>query len=106
VQIVCRDVDFYPLREQFAACFPEAVLTARSHFLSSLWLNAAPARVLVDFGLSREFVHPPPPCGGFDPDPLASLAGALADLDPDEIGVFMSCSNQRGGRGPRASSDR
>ena len=59
VQIACAEDDRRQVREQLQAYFPDAILSERTDYVRSLWHD--PGRresVVVDFGLSKEFMRP------------------------------------------------
>lgn len=87
-QLVCRSGDLPQVRQQLQAYFPESVTTVHSGGLAELWDDGKPT-VVVDFGLSREFMLPLRTFRGFDVDPLTGAVGALADLQDGELGVFQ-----------------
>src|SRR5207247_1708293 len=71
VQLACRAADSAELRQQLQAHFPESVLTERTGFLTDLWdASASGETLVVDFGLSREFMLPLRTFKGFEVDPL------------------------------------
>jgi hypothetical protein len=92
VQLTCFEQDKGQVWQQLQAYFPEAVLTEETGFLEMLWNEEREARqetVVVDFGLSNEFMLPLKAVKGFDPDPLIGFIGSLSTLSPGEIGVFQ-----------------
>jgi hypothetical protein len=90
VQFVCREGDYPQLHKQLRAYFPEAVASEESGFLASHWDQSDDRQsVLVDFGLSREFMVPLQTSAGFEVDPLIATAGALSGLCEGEMGVFQ-----------------
>src|SRR5207237_706095 len=80
VQIVCRKRDLLQLKQQVAAYFPEAALTSTSGYLSERW-NRHKETVVIDFGLSNEFMLPLKTFRDFGTDPLIGIVGALSELD-------------------------
>jgi hypothetical protein len=90
VQLACRPADHSHVREQLQAHFPESVRGERQNFLHTAW--NAPARaetLIVDFGLSREFMLPLRTFKGFEVDPLIGAVGALGDLREGEVGLVQ-----------------
>jgi len=89
VQLACRESDAEQVREQLVAHFPEARVKAVAPYLSELWAQdlEAPA-VVVEFGLSREFMLPLKTIPAA-PDPLVAVAGALGKLREGEVGVLQ-----------------
>jgi predicted DNA-binding transcriptional regulator AlpA len=89
VQMACRRTDRQQVREQLTAYFPDAILSEREGYLGALWDEANRATVAVDFGLSHEFMRPLRSYDRFEPDPLAGLIGAMAELGRDEVALFQ-----------------
>ncbi|MBI3735917.1 ATP-binding protein, partial [Candidatus Sumerlaeota bacterium] len=89
VQLVCRESDAAPVKEQLRAHFPEARVTGAQTYLGDLWLenHEAPA-VVVEFGLSEEFMLPLKTLPEAR-DPLVAITGALSQLREGEIGVLQ-----------------
>lgn len=89
VQFACAGRDETQALGQIPAFFPEAVLRPRQTFLESSWHAAGPATMLVDFGLSREFMAPLRCARDFDVDPFVPLVAALGELSAQEVGIFQ-----------------
>lgn len=90
VQLTCREEDLPQLRDQLRAHFPETVLREEPGFLRGHWeAPSSRAGVIVDFGLSREFMCPLRTFRGFEADPLSGTVGALAGLEDGEIGLVQ-----------------
>lgn len=87
-QFSCQADDQAQVTQQLQAHFPDAVVTERADFLTTLWSATSPA-VIVEFGLSREFMLPLRTFRGFEVDPLIGGIGALAHLQEGEIGLFQ-----------------
>jgi hypothetical protein len=75
--------------QQIQAFFPAAILREESAFLAGRWQETSSSTVLVDFGLSREFVLPLRTCGNFDVDPLIAFVAALGNTNADELGILQ-----------------
>jgi DNA helicase HerA-like ATPase len=88
VQMTCRESDLLQVRQQLQAYFPEAVIAEERDFLKSSW-NERQETVIVDFGLSQEFMRPLRTFKSFEIDPLIGIIGALESLDEGEMGVFQ-----------------
>lgn len=88
VQLACRNTDLPQLKQQLQAYFPDAVLSEEESILKSLWKEGKDT-VVVDFGLSHEFMRPLKTFRNFEPDPLIGIIGALDNLDEGEIGIFQ-----------------
>lgn len=91
VQFACRAGAAPRLRDQLRAHFPAAAVREGSAWLASLWEPGADdvARVLVDFGLSREFMLPLTVARSFEVDPLIAVTGAMSDLDEGEVAILQ-----------------
>ncbi|KAF0181136.1 MAG: ATPase [Limisphaerales bacterium] len=75
------------LRRQLQAYFPEAVFVPREGALAQAWEKSAGDEVLaVEFGLAHEFMLP---LASGRTDPFIGLIGALAELQPGELGLFQ-----------------
>ena len=90
VQLTSALGDRRQTREQLRAYFPEAVVSEREGYLEGLWdASGARGTAVVEFGLSKEFMRPLRCFDRFDPDPLAGLMGAMAELGRDEVALFQ-----------------
>jgi hypothetical protein len=75
------------LRRQLQAYFPEAVFVPSESALEQAWDKSAGDEVLaVEFGLAHEFMLP---LASGKLDPFIGIIGALAELHPDELGLFQ-----------------
>jgi hypothetical protein len=75
------------LRHQLQAYFPEAVFVPREDGLEKAWGDSQGDEALaVEFGLKHEFMLPLQ-CGKLDP--FIGIVGALAELEPGELGLFQ-----------------
>ncbi len=88
VQVVCRYSDFFLIKQQFHAYFPDAITSEDVDSLSELWEDGKDT-IVVDFGLSQEFMRPLRAVRNLELDPLTGIAGALENLDKNEIGMFQ-----------------
>jgi len=88
VQIVCRESDCEQVRQQLQAYFPDAVFYKEGQTLENLFDNDKHS-VVVDFGLSQEFMRPLRTFKNFEPDPLTGIVGALENLKEEEMGIFQ-----------------
>jgi excisionase family DNA binding protein len=94
VQMACSRADRRQIREQLQAYFPDAILSDREGYLSALWDGSGGrTTAAVDFGLSKEFMRPLRSYDRFEPDPLAGIMGAMADLSEDEVAAFQVLFN-------------
>lgn len=92
VQLACFEQDKGQVWQQLQTYFPDAVLTEETGFLEALWHmegNVKQETVVVDFGLSNEFMQPLKLVKGFDPDPLIGFLGSLSNLSPGETAIFQ-----------------
>lgn len=86
-QFAAHPTDAQQVRRQLIAYFPEAVFQAPDKSLADAWLvTESDEALVVEFGLAKEFVLP---LASGRIDPFIGLIGALAELQPDEIGVFQ-----------------
>lgn len=96
VQLSCRETETVPIAQQITAYFPEAVVDERHGFLAQAWQQAGwHEQLIVDFGLSNEFMRPVRTFRNFGVDPLIAIGGALSDVCSGEVAVlqvlFQSC---------------
>lgn len=89
VQVACLGSDASQVEEQLRAYFPDAVISESSGFLADQWEARDGTPVIVDFGLSQEFMRPLKTFSRFDADPLIGVMGALSNLEPGEIAVVQ-----------------
>ncbi len=89
VQFCATASDIVQLRQQFAAHFPQGSYIEGEDHLVNTWINADEESYVVDFGLSEEFFLPLAPIANIEVDPLIAVAGAMANLGEDEVGVFQ-----------------
>jgi hypothetical protein len=110
VQISCRETEAVPVAQQITAYFPEAIVDVRKDFLSQAWQQAGwHDRLVIDFGLSNEFMRPVRTFRNFGVDPLIAIAGALSDIRSGEVAVlqvlFQSCRHPWAASVMRAVTD-
>lgn len=87
VQFAVHPQDAGPLQRQLQAHFPEAVILLGSDTLEGVWYAHDDSETaIVEFGLAREFMLPLATDSG---DLLVGLTAALAELQPDELGLFQ-----------------
>jgi type IV secretion system coupling TraD/TrwB family protein len=90
VQLTCAATDRATLTQQLKAYFPESVATSDDGCLDRCWgNNGAGHSVVVEFGLSEEFMLPLRVLRRFSVDPLTGVAAALSDLQAGEAGVLQ-----------------
>jgi hypothetical protein len=86
-QFAAASPDAPLLRRQLQAHFPEAVFVPRAGALDQAWEMSTGDEVLaVEFGLAHEFMLP---LASGKLDPFIGIIGALAELQPGELGLFQ-----------------
>ena len=86
-QFVAGESDAPLLRRQLQAYFPEAVFVQREGGLEQAWDESRGDEALaVEFGLKHEFMLP---LASGKLDPFIGIIGALAELQPGELGLFQ-----------------
>jgi hypothetical protein len=86
-QFAAASTDAPLLRRQLQAFFSEAVFVPREGMLEQAWETTTGDAVLaVEFGLAREFMLP---LAAGKIDPFIGIIGALAELQPGELGLFQ-----------------
>ena len=92
VQFACRESEMTLLQNQLRAYFPDATLYEETDFLVNQWTRrniTSGASLVVDFGLSNEFIIPLQIINNFSVDPLIGICGALSDLRDGEVGLVQ-----------------
>ena len=89
LQLAASKRDSYQLQSQLKAHFPQASLIETRNSLQEAWEESRGGALIVDFGLSREFMLPLNVISNFDTDPLVTAAGALSALQGGEVGVLQ-----------------
>lgn len=90
VQFACAEQDSDHVIEQLRAHFPDAVCSIGDDAFESRGRILTESNALVvDFGLSEEFMRPLRTLARFDADPLVAVAGALSDLEGHEIAALQ-----------------
>ena len=86
-QFAAASSDAPLLRRQLSAYFPEAVFVPQEGTLKQAWNTSTGDEVLaVEFGLAHEFMLP---LASGKIDPFIGIIGALAELQPGELGLFQ-----------------
>ncbi|NNG06552.1 MAG: hypothetical protein HKM90_02370, partial [Desulfobacteraceae bacterium] len=88
VQFACRETDSIQVRQQLEAYFPEASVTESNEALRGI-LDNDNEKVVIDFGLSQEFMRPLRVVRGFEPDPLTGMVGAMENFQTGEAGIYQ-----------------
>ena len=89
VQLACSIADAPNVRGQVLSCFPDSVLTDTQDFLSDRWESSGEGSLVVDFGLSEEFMRPLKTVQRFEVDPLIAVVGAIHELALGEVAVLQ-----------------
>ncbi|MGV7222187.1 MAG: type IV secretory system conjugative DNA transfer family protein [Nitrospinales bacterium] len=90
VQLACQETDRQHIVQQFKGYFPEAVIQEERGLLNDfLDRTEAKETVIIDFGLSHEFMLPIKTVRGFEIDPLIGIISAMSDLEDEELGLFQ-----------------
>ena len=89
IQIACAVADADHVRSGVQAYFPEAVISDSADTLREIWSAGHGDPLIVEFGLSQEFMRPLKSFSKFDVDPLISVVGALADLADGEVALLQ-----------------
>lgn len=90
VQMSATERDIAHLGEQLTAYLPGAFLRlATEPFLPTAWETGGGPPIIVDFGLSNEFLIPLNVVPSFEIDPLVSIIGAMAELGESEVAIFQ-----------------
>src|ERR1017187_7974762 len=86
-QFAAASKDAPLLRRQLQAYFPEAVFVPREGGLEQTWeASQGDEALAVEFGLKHEFMLP---LASGKLDPFIGIVGALAELQPGELGLFQ-----------------
>jgi hypothetical protein len=90
LQFVCADTDAGHVRAQLQAHFPDASLKENDRMLADRWedLNEAKS-VVIEFGLSREFLLPLAGARELGGDLLVGLAATMEQITEGEIGLLQ-----------------
>lgn len=88
IQFACREADADYVKQQLQSFFPEANI-ANGISLDETLNEGSNHTVVVDYGLSEEFIRPLKTYRSFNPDPLTTLFGALENVRQDECGLVQ-----------------
>ena len=77
------------LKGHIRSYFPDVVVREDTSYLVDEWDMSGDFSIVIDFGLSEEFMLPINSFGNFDLDPLIAVIGALENLEYGEIGVLQ-----------------
>jgi Type IV secretion-system coupling protein DNA-binding domain len=90
VQLACASSDRGIVTQQLKAYFPDATVSATDGHLQKTWRPEDSGHaVVVEFGLSEEFMLPLRVLRRFSVDPLTGVGAALSDLEPGEAGALQ-----------------
>lgn len=93
LQVTCHRDDKDQTLSQLQAHFPEGYYVARDdamrHALTDVLGQESSDAIVVDFGLSNEFMQPTNTALDFRNDPLTTFFGALSHLEIKEAGFFQ-----------------
>ncbi len=84
IQFACREPDYVFIKQSISTYFPEVVLSE-----GILFNGFNKHSVIIDFGLSDEFMCPIQTFKSFNPDPLLGLLGIMDNLRIKEKIVFQ-----------------
>jgi hypothetical protein len=89
-QLAAAHADAPILSGRFKAHFPDAVITSSADYLRQAWREEAEGQsVVVEFGLSEEFMLPLRVLRKLAVDPLTGVCAALSDLESGEVGILQ-----------------
>lgn len=90
VQFACRVSDRALIEQQLRAHFSPMVVSERTGALVESWQKSVnTSSLIVEFGLSDEFLRPLRTFSNFEIDPLIGIIGTLADLRGKEVAVLQ-----------------
>lgn len=89
VQLACTSPDAPAAGRQAKAFFPELTVTDQTGFLDAAWKRGGEHSVILDFGLSQEFMLPLRTASSFQVDPLLGILGAMSDLADGDVVVLQ-----------------
>ncbi len=89
VQFASSEKDLCQVRQQLESHLTGCFVKETTDYLSDIWINGESGRLIVDFGLSNEFMLPLKTASHFDTDLLVTVIGALSNLARGEVGVFQ-----------------
>jgi hypothetical protein len=87
--LACAEGDAEHLSARLAAFAPDAALVLDDVTLAECWYDSPHDGLVVDLGLSKEFMRPLPSLRLHALDPLAAAITALGRLEEDEVGILQ-----------------
>lgn len=96
LQVTCATTEAATVHQAIAAYFPEAIIEEREDALVQAWEDGGGSQgLVVDLGLSNEFMRPVRTFRRFDVDPLIAIVAGLSDVRSGEVAalqvLFQSC---------------
>ncbi len=89
IQFACRDTYASFVEQEIRAYFPECTITESENSLIQLLNDKEEKSVVVDFGLSEEFMRPLRTYDSFDPDPLTGIFGVFDNLKEGDTAIVQ-----------------
>jgi len=89
IQFTCRDTYASFVEQEIKAYFPECTIIQTENSLIRLLSDSEEKSVVVDFGLSEEFMRPLRIFESFDPDPLTGIFGILDNLKEGDTALVQ-----------------
>src|SRR5262249_3001461 len=89
LQFACSDFDARLVQQQLASHLPDAAIVEGRGGLSKAWTAGSGPELIVDLGLSEEFVRPLRTATKLQPDPLSAIIGSVSDLGAGEAAVLQ-----------------
>jgi len=89
VQLSCAVVDQPIVTQQLKAYFPEAVVSVEPGYAEQVWREASGNSVVVEFGISDEFMLLLRVLKRLSVDPLTGIGAALSELESGEVGALQ-----------------
>ena len=89
LQFASRETETPNVIQQVGVFFPDCAISEHENSLYKLFTNQKDETIVVDFGLSEEFMRPLAIFETSDPDPLTSIFGVLDHLHAEELGLLQ-----------------
>ncbi len=89
IQIACPRPLISFLSQQLQVYFRGCIITESDNSLIKLFGDEKADLIIVDLGLSEEFMRPLRTFDSFDPDPLTGIFGVLDSLEKDDIVIAL-----------------
>lgn len=90
IQIASTGIDSVQVKQQIKSHLPSCVIIETDDYLENTWLSGSDESLIVDFGLSNEFMLPLNASGSrFENDILTTIIGAISNLKNGEVGIFQ-----------------